>query len=679
MFLRLCAIMLAAGITAPLAAQDWNSPAALALVGRGSARRQEVQADTGLRAYQARATGFVFFLAQVGSGLTEAPRLVKADQLQVEVYWKAPGISKQRILGWRDGRWLPTDINYHRDHLGVVTDNYGNRIRIGEGDEVRDVVHPLSPAGLSAYDFALEDSLTLASAARTVRVYEVAVRPRDFSRPLVVGTLYLDVETAEVVEFRFSFTPAAYLDPQLEDISIVLENGLFEGRYWLPARQEIEIRRRTTWLDFPARGIIRGRWEVGDYLLNPDLPPALFAGPPIGGMQHPDSAASPWAEPLAEAVAEVAEPVDRQDMTALRTQVEEIAGAHVLSGLRGTRLSATSLSDLAHVNRVQGLTLGFGLTVQAAHRRLALRPSAAYGTSDGRLVGRLTADLGMGASILSLGAGRRVQDVSDFLVTAPIVNSLTSQEAGHDYGDYALVDWVEAGWRRPVAARTVLRLAAGLANSHDMAVAAVPARGTYAPNPALGAGHYAVATLALSRAAAGMASARDLSGDLLLEGGSGPTDYLRAALGVRWVAPLGAGNLLVRAYGGVGGDGMPAYRSFVMGGRGTLVGYDFRAFGGRSLALGHAEWRIALPAPAIPLGSFASTGRSFILAPFVSAGWSEGAVEGVPWRPSDGLRSTAGLATEWFMGLIRLEGGVGLRDGLFEVTLDISREWWDIL
>ena len=31
------------------------------------------------------------------------------------------------------------------------------------------------------------------------------------------------------------------------------------------------------------------------------------------------------------------------------------------------------------------------------------------------------------------------------------------------------------------------------------------------------------------------------------------------------------------------------------------------------------------------------------------------------------------------MGLIRLEGGYGLRDGRFEVTLDISREWWNIL
>ena len=31
------------------------------------------------------------------------------------------------------------------------------------------------------------------------------------------------------------------------------------------------------------------------------------------------------------------------------------------------------------------------------------------------------------------------------------------------------------------------------------------------------------------------------------------------------------------------------------------------------------------------------------------------------------------------MGLIRLEGGMGLDDGEFGLTLDVSREWWDVL
>jgi hypothetical protein len=663
----------------PLAAQQWNTPEVLALVERGVARRQQVEADTTLRSYRSEAHGFVLFLAQVGSGLTEPPRLVKADELKLEVYWRVPGISKQTILGWRDGTWLPTDINYHRDHLGVVTNNYGNRIRIGEGDEVRDVYHPLSPQGLAAYDFALQDSLSLSANTRTVQVYEVAVRPKAFTQPLVIGTLYLDVETAEVVQFRFSFTPPSYLDPQLEDISIVLENALYEGRYWLPERQTIEIRRRTTWLDFPARGIIQGRWEVGNYELNAEFPRALYAAPAIGGLREPRPDTTEWSESLDDALAGVAEPVTRQEMMALRRQVEDIAGDRALSGLHGTRLASNSISELAHVNRVQGLTLGFGLTFQAAERRVALRPYAAYGTGDGRLFGRLVVDLGLGTNTLSLGAGRRVQDVSDFLITAPVVNSLTSQEAGQDYGDYALVDWLRLSLRRPVADRTTVALSVGVEESHDMGVAATPARGTYRPNPALGAGRYSQATLRLTRAAAGMEAPHDLSGELAFEGGTGPSDYLRASAALRWQAPLGAGVLRVLGYGGVGGDGMPAYRSFVMGGRGSLVGYPFREFGGRSLALAHAEWRFHVPAPAIPLGSFASTGRTFVLAPFVGAGWGARTVAGTPWAASDGLRSTAGLATEWFMGLVRLEGGYGLRDGLFEVTLDITREWWNIL
>jgi hypothetical protein len=54
-------------------------------------------------------------------------------------------------------------------------------------------------------------------------------------------------------------------------------------------------------------------------------------------------------------------------------------------------------------------------------------------------------------------------------------------------------------------------------------------------------------------------------------------------------------------------------------------------------------------------------------------------VAGTSWAASGGLRSTVGVASEWFMGLVRVEGGYGLRDGLFEVTVDISREWWNIL
>ncbi|MGH7702069.1 MAG: hypothetical protein ACREMO_03185 [Gemmatimonadales bacterium] len=666
----------AAPVLRSLAAQTWNRPEGLTLVRRGMERRQAAQADSSLRSYRSTAHGFVFFLAQVGEGFPEPPRLVKADELRVEVYWRAPDLSKQIILGWRDGSFLPTEINYHRDHLGIVTNNFGSTIRVGEGDEVRDAVHPLSPEGLTAYDFALVDSVVVRSPAGALTLARVLVRPRSYARPLVVGTLYLDLATAELVRFRFSFTPHAYLDPELEDISIVLENSLFEGRYWLPYRQEIEIRRRSTWVDFPARGIIRGRWEIGDYELNTDPPPGRFQGPVIGGLVAPAESLTDWAQPLVQAIGNEAAPLDRRDIETLRGEVERIAGAHTLNGLPAQRLGAASVSDLIHVDRVQGLTFGFGGVLG---HDLELRPSIGYGTSDQRLTGGVSLGLTSGPTRFSAGVERRVRDVSDLPVMAPVLNSLLAQETGNDHGDYFLLESAALGVRHQIATRLDLGLDLSVEDPQSLAVVATPAHGHYRPNPPLGAGRYTVARLRLERTGGGVAAQHDLDGALSLDLGSGALGYSRATAQFRWLVPAGSGSLLVRSYLGTGSAGLPAYRSFVLGGRGTLLGEPFRRFGGRHLALAQAEWRMELPFPAIALGSFASTGRSIVLAPFVAAGWSDSPVAGTPWAESDGVRPVAGLAAEWFMRLLRVEAGVSLRTGRFGVTIDVTRDWWKIL
>jgi hypothetical protein len=652
----------------------------LNLVRRAIDRRLASQADSALKSYSARAHGFVFFLAQVGEGLAEPARLVKADELDVQVYWKAPGRSKQVILGWRDGTFLPTDINYHRDHLGIVTNNFGNLIRIGEGDEVRDAVHPLSPDGLDAYHFALADSLAITTAAGEVTVYQVQVRPRTYRRPLVVGNLYIDVATAELVRFRFSFTPASYLDRQLEDISVVLESALFENRYWLPRRQEVEIRRRVTWLDFPARGIIRGRWEISDYDLNAQLPDSTFYGTEIGGLLRPRTSDSSWGQPLAEAIADVAQPVNRHDMEALRAELDRLVGSRALGGLPPQRLAAGSLSDVVRVNRIQGLALGFGATLGVPGTRLQLRPSLGYGTADERLTGSLQASWSTGATRLTLGASRRITDMSDLPVIAPVINSILSQEAGKDYGDYVLLHTVEAGVHRRFGARTLFGLGVALEESRSVGTSAEPASGTYRENPALGSGSYRIARLYLERSSGGFALDKDLQGRISFEAGEGAGDYIRASASARLLARTGGtSELLARLYLGAGSDRVPAHRTFVIGGRGTLPGEPFRRHGGRHVALGHLEFRFDVPAPAIPLGSFASTGRRVTVAPFVAAGYAGSPRTGLPWTRSDGVRPVVGLAVELFMRLIRVEGGVGLRDGGFGIIVDVNRDWWRLL
>jgi hypothetical protein len=661
-----------------LAAQDWNSPAAVDLARSGVARRQEAQADSALRSWRTRAHGFVFFLAQIGGGLTGPPRLVKADELEVEVYWQPPGLSKQIIRGWRDGRFLPTDIDYHRDHLGIVTNDFGDVIRIGEGDEVRDVPHPLSPAGLESYDFSLGDSLAIRTAAGEIRVRELRVRPRSFSAPLVVGSLYLDAESARVVRFRFSFTPVAYLDRQLEDISVLLENSLVENRFWLPYRQEIEIRRRTSWLDFPARGIIRGRWEIGDYELGLSIPPSVWTGAEIGGLVRPQPDDSRWEVPLQEAIAGAAPPMDRRDIEELRKEVERIAGTRGLSGLPAGRLAVGSISDIVQVNRVQGLAFGVGSSFRLGRSRVRVRPRIGVGTADGRFTGGLAVDLGLGPAELTAFGERRIADFSELPVISRFLNSFRAQEGGHDAGDYVLLDAAGLRYRRPIAGLTSLTLELAVERSRSLEVEATPSHGTYRPNPPLGAGSYRIARLRLDLPGAAPPGG-GFSGHLALEAGDGPGDYLRTAGRLRWLARIGTSQLLIETQAGAGTEALPAHRSFVLGGRGTLVGEPFRAWGGREFALGRLEWRFDVPVPAIPLGSFASTGRTVVVAPFMAAGIAGRPLNGLPWTGSDGVRPVAGLALEWLMRLIRIEAGVALRTGEVGVTIDVHPEWWGIL
>src|SRR5215213_1971039 len=387
MMRRSIAVLLAAGgfqvASQPRTAhaQTWNDPRSRALVEQATERRARQIADTALASYKAAAHGYLTFLAQVGEGSTEPPKIVKADELSLEVYWHAPNLSKQLIAGRRDTLLLPTDINYHRDHLGIVQNNFPNIIRLGDGDEVRDVPHPLSAAGLNEYDYVIRDSLQIRLGPRTLDVYEVRVRPKNERQPRAVGAVYIDRESGEVVRMAFSFTRAALKDKELEDVSVVLENGLIEGRFWLPRRQEIEIRRSGTWLDYPARGIIRGRWEICCYEVNVPLPQGLFAGPEIqlGPRGRPQQI--PFAGQILDSLPPDVRAVTDDDVAKVQEEARALVRAQALARSRTLSLSARSVSDFVRANRVEGFAIGTGLT-----RRLgsgfSVTGRARYGIDD---------------------------------------------------------------------------------------------------------------------------------------------------------------------------------------------------------------------------------------------------------------------------------------------------------
>ena len=276
----------------------WNTHAALELIGRASDVRQAMAGDPGLRTYRSNATGRVFFL--IDRPGTDRRTLVKADQIALEVYWRVPSETRQHIVGLRDEKLLPTNIRYHLDHLTVVQNDFADQIRLGDGDEVEAVVHPAAPGAEAVYDYRLGDSLSITFPGTdfTVRVNEVQVRPKRLEEPGIVGSLFLDQATAAIVRMTFTFTPASYVDRYLDYIRISLDNSLWGGRWWLPYRQEAEIRREMPVLDFLAGSVIRGEFEITDYEFNIELPDHVFLESTVTTAPHAERARYPFDEPL---------------------------------------------------------------------------------------------------------------------------------------------------------------------------------------------------------------------------------------------------------------------------------------------------------------------------------------------------------------------------------------------
>ncbi|MGD8729980.1 MAG: hypothetical protein PVF90_09770, partial [Gemmatimonadota bacterium] len=328
------AVLLAA--TAPaLTAQsipDWNGVRALSLVARARDARQSQVVDSAFQTYQANGRGYVYFFFDRPSDGERT--LVKADQVALDLYWRAPNETKQEIVGQRDEKVLPTDIRYHIDHLTVVQDDFGDFIRMGDGDEVEAVLHPVGPASEQTYDFWLADSLTIryAGGAEEVRVYEVRVRPKDFDAPGFVGTIYLDRATAAIVRMRFSFTPASYVDEYLDHIRVSLDNSLWMGRYWLPYRQEVEIRREIPMLDFMLGSVIQGRFDVRGYDFNVDIPDRMFVGGRVSALSPSRRAEFQFERGLFDDLEE--QGIDTSpSLEAVETEVREIVQDQALSGM----------------------------------------------------------------------------------------------------------------------------------------------------------------------------------------------------------------------------------------------------------------------------------------------------------------------------------------------------------
>jgi hypothetical protein len=691
----LAAAVAACGLMVVLApptagAQEWNDPRSRALVERATARRAQQLADTGLKDYKAVAHGYVTFLAQVGEGLAEPPKVVKADELVNEVYWRAPNLSKQLILGRRDTLLLPTDIAYHRDHLGIVQNNFPAIIRLGEGDEVRDVPHPLSDSGLVGYDFAITDSLPLNLPGRTIMLYEVKVRPKNDRQPRIIGAMYIDRDDAQVVRMAFNFTRAAFRDAALEDLFVIVENSLVNGRFWLPRQQEIEIRRGGTWLDYPIRGIIRGRWVIGDYQVNIGLSRTMFGGREIE--LAPKTVQDTFhfgAGKILDSLPPDVRAVTNADVRRVQEEARALVRAQALRRPQLLTLSALGISDFARFDRAEGFAVGAGVASRFGGG-FGVEARGRYGIDDrqGKGSGSLSwQSPRWGVRLFGMHDFREAGDVQE---RSRIVSSLAAQEFGSDVTNPYGVQGGGIGLDSHGLLGANIRLDASLERQRPLAVRASPARGQFDPTIPAAPLRALRFSLAADRPTSlgWLGTEVRTSGELRLshlrtDDAAFPVDATtvgRAFASLSIERPFDRGRLVLSTAGGaVGANGaVPAQEWLYFGGPVSQPGYQLHELASLAAVSQRLEWRTPISAPSISLGRFGRMPGQATLAPFAQATFARRATTSDTAHPT-GVYPAVGVALQPFFDLLRFEVARGLRHGSWTFNVDVSRDFWGIL
>jgi hypothetical protein len=627
--------------------------------------RRETAVDSAFQAYSADARGFVYFFLDRPDDAERT--LVKTDQIALEVYWRAPRETRQRIVGLRDRKELPTTIKYHLDHLTVVQDDFGDEIRMGDGDELRAVPHPVAPDSDRNYDFRLADSLTITLPGGPIpelRVYEIQVRPRDFERPGVIGTVFLERDTGAIVRMSFTFTPSSYVDQHLDYIRISLDNMAWEGKFWLPYRQQIELRRELPLLDFLAGSVIRGRFEISGYQINPDLPEELFRGRRVTAVPKASRARFPFKEEIHARVSEEGLS-DLPDLENIRDQAYRVIGRRYLSGLRPARLYVPRVSSVLRHNRAEGLFVGGGFAFQPSNRsRVKVTGGYAFGRARPSLSAEFSRKPAVSGPSLRLSLNR-LNDVGGMPGASGVVNSLGSIFGDSDYLDpyfssEALLSerWllgagsdleVSVGWERIQSARDVVSEGAS----------------GYRPVRAVEDGNGVFVRASFGKSFSGFRAEASVKGSRF-EGEA----YAVASGRIAWERRLRSrGTVLSGSLdGSITSDGAPAHELFLIGGRQTLPGFTYRSFVGDRMALIRIEASQAVFAPWLYLRAFGAAGAVDMRGTLPSS-WSG--------TTTDGIAASAGVGVAVGWDVLQLDLGRGLRQGgEWELIFSAHKRFW---
>jgi Omp85 superfamily domain len=186
----------------------------------------------------------------------------------------------------------------------------------------------------------------------------------------------------------------------------------------------------------------------------------------------------------------------RQAEVELAKLTEELPDS--LTGRSARGFAYERLSDALRYDRVQGLSLGIGYRVRVtAVDFTALYGTVRYGLSDDRVTGRLSILRDAPGGRLVASGYREISALDPFAPAHGIGNTLDALFAGHDNGDYSLVEGGSLGFETSLA--TGLDLGIGVVLQHEGSVdreatSAVNdflgGSGVFPPNPPIADGTY---------------------------------------------------------------------------------------------------------------------------------------------------------------------------------------------
>jgi len=669
----------------------FDSPDTEALVIRAIEATGEVPAD--LLDYRARVHSTMqITIAADTIGVADLPATV--DEVVSNVSWHRSGYLHQDVVGHRSRVLVPLPYTLATifEDVWVIPHLYGARIYSPLGGAA--ALNPFSASGPRYYRYQAEDTVRIRLPDELLTLVPIAVRPRvdqsESDLRLVIGTFYVDVSRAAVARARVGFAGGDRLIPrtlgQIETF-VELENGLWEGKYWLPFRQRRDIFFESRLLGGAVTARVVNRFV--DFQLNTGWQPTGELVRLDWNLGDQRAAFADWSAPLGSEEMELSAEdfADLRLATAAESRQEERITA---------RFHYDRGSHLFRFNRVEGPFVGVGARVVPPYPRLNRWELYGTGgwamaeeTARGELVFRRgTAVVPLLAEGIDWGfeaaAYRRLRDIQpfrptfvwDWFYTLP---ALIWGEDPRDYYDaigaeaamigrrgrwsgragvrYEVHDSVNVNTQRFLFGTTEEVLT--LAGVEPGTLAAIEGGSQYSFGP----GAFGIGNSLLLRAET--------------ELGFADFEYQRLTGLISLRYALGPVTLAARGDGGhVRGD-VPPQKLFRFGSIEGLRGYESNEFGGSTALLGRTRLLLGIPprsaSPLARAGLFLIPPLRPNLVLLGETGWTDideelvGALDHLGARTTEGFRSSVGVGVSIFDDAVTLER-------LIPVGLDRDRE-----